>query len=79
MLIIYRLRDIIPRSRKALEFLQSTEYQEEVQQMATEARRKGVSGVPFTIINGRWAVSGGQTSETYAQASHPSFLCPFVS
>ena len=35
--------------------------------MAVEARKKGVTGVPFTIINGRWAVSGGQTAETYAQ------------
>ena len=35
--------------------------------MAMEARKKGVTGVPFTIINGRWAVSGGQTSEVYGQ------------
>ena len=53
--------------RQALEFLRSNEYQEEIRQMAEEARRKGVTGVPFTIINGRWAVSGGQASETYAQ------------
>lgn len=37
--------------------------------MAAEARRKGVTGVPFSIINGRWAVSGGQTAEVYGQVS----------
>ena len=40
---------------------------DEVEQNAMDARKKGVTGVPFTIINGRWAVSGGQSSEVYAQ------------
>ncbi|KAH9945368.1 thioredoxin-like protein [Epithele typhae] len=57
---------VMPKD-KALAFLKSDEYQEEIQQMAAEARKKGVTGVPFTIINGRWAVSGGQSAETYAQ------------
>ncbi|KAI0635810.1 thioredoxin-like protein [Trametes polyzona] len=52
---------------QALEFLKSDEYREEVEHMANEARKKGVTGVPFTIINGRWAVSGGQTSDVYTQ------------
>ncbi|KAM5531011.1 hypothetical protein V8D89_015338 [Ganoderma adspersum] len=52
---------------KAIEFLTSDECQDEVESMAAEARRKGVTGVPFSIINGRWAVSGGQTAEVYGQ------------
>ncbi|OSD06458.1 thioredoxin-like protein [Trametes coccinea BRFM310] len=52
---------------QAIEFLKSDEYRAEVEQMANEARKKGVTGVPFTIINGRWAVSGGQTADVYTQ------------
>lgn len=37
--------------------------------MMTEARRKGVNGVPFVVIDGKWAVSGGQTAEVYTQVS----------
>jgi hypothetical protein len=33
----------------------------------SEVRRKGVHGVPFVIIDGKWAVSGGQTAEVYSQ------------
>lgn len=35
--------------------------------MMTEARKKGISGVPFVIIDGKWAVSGGQTADVYTQ------------
>ncbi|KAI0661620.1 thioredoxin-like protein [Cubamyces menziesii] len=52
---------------EAVEFFKSDEYRAEIEQMANEARKKGVSGVPFTIINGRWAVSGGQTADVYTQ------------
>ncbi|KAI0714305.1 thioredoxin-like protein [Cerioporus squamosus] len=48
-------------------FLDSDEFKQEVEHNAMDARKKGVTGVPFTIVNGRWAVSGGQTSEVYAQ------------
>ncbi|TBU32638.1 thioredoxin-like protein [Dichomitus squalens] len=57
----------ITSKSEAIEFLTSDEYQEEVETMAAEARKKGVTGVPFTVINGRWAVSGGQTSEVFGQ------------
>ncbi|RPD59992.1 thioredoxin-like protein [Lentinus tigrinus ALCF2SS1-7] len=57
----------IMSKEKTAEFLDSDEFQEEVEHNATDARKKGVTGVPFTIINGRWAVSGGQSSEVYAQ------------
>ncbi|KAI0787780.1 thioredoxin-like protein [Fomes fomentarius] len=52
---------------EAIEYLKSPEHGAEVEQMAMDARKKGVTGVPFTIINGKWAVSGGQSAEVYAQ------------
>ena len=35
--------------------------------MMVDVRKKGVTGVPFVVIDGRWAVSGGQSAETYVQ------------
>ena len=67
MIVLSRARMTPYASTQVPDFLDSPELQEEVEQMAMDARKKGVTGVPFTIINGRWAVSGGQTSETYAQ------------
>ncbi|KAI0806003.1 thioredoxin-like protein [Irpex lacteus] len=52
---------------EAVKFLESDELLEEVETMMTDARRKGVNGVPFVVIDGKWAVSGGQTAEVYAQ------------
>ncbi|KZT73619.1 thioredoxin-like protein [Daedalea quercina L-15889] len=52
---------------EAAQFLESDECREEVLNMMAEARKKGVTGVPFTIIDGRWAVIGGQTAEVYIQ------------
>ena len=39
-----------------------------------EARAKGVTGVPFTIIDGRWAVSGGQPAPVFVQVSFRPFF-----
>ncbi|KAI0775313.1 thioredoxin-like protein [Trametes elegans] len=58
--------DVLPKDQ-AVAFLKSDEYHAHVEQLAVEARKRGVTGVPFTVINGRWAVSGGQTSDVYAQ------------
>ncbi|KAH9930029.1 thioredoxin-like protein [Fomitopsis serialis] len=52
---------------EAVNFLESDDCREEVVNMMSEARKKGVTGVPFTIIDGRWAVIGGQTAEVYIQ------------
>lgn len=37
--------------------------------MMQEARINGVTGVPFTVIDGKWAVSGGQSADVYVQVS----------
>ncbi|THH21290.1 hypothetical protein EW146_g234 [Bondarzewia mesenterica] len=53
--------------KEAAEFLKGVECLAEVEQQVTEARAKGVTGVPFTIIDGKWAVSGGQTADVFVK------------
>jgi predicted DsbA family dithiol-disulfide isomerase len=62
--------------QEAIEFLKGDELKEEVLQMADAAKEKGVKGVPLTIIDGKWALSGGQKAETFVQVGHASVL-PF--
>ena len=62
-----RSTKLLSRSLQALEFLKSDEYLTEVEKQMVEVRRKGVTGVPFVVIDGKWAVSGGQSAETYVQ------------
>ncbi len=54
-------------NRQAVKFLESEECLVEVEQMMFDVRKKGVTGVSFVVIDGRWAVSGGQSAETYVQ------------
>jgi hypothetical protein len=42
--------------------------------MANEARSHGISGVPVTIIDGKWAVKGSQRSDAYIQVG--AFVFP---
>lgn len=41
--------------------------------MCKDARSKGIKGVPVIIIDGKWAISGGQSSDVFIQVSY-SFL-----
>ncbi|KAH9481482.1 hypothetical protein JR316_0006009 [Psilocybe cubensis] len=52
---------------EAIKFLESDELEKEVDSMTNEARSKGITGVPMTIIDGKWAVSGGQSSDVFVQ------------
>ncbi|KAF5371845.1 hypothetical protein D9615_009544 [Tricholomella constricta] len=52
---------------EAIKFLESEELEKEVNQMCEKARTIGITGVPMTIIDGRWAVSGGQSSDVFVQ------------
>jgi len=52
---------------EAVRFLKSKELEKEVDQMCDKARSVGISGVPMTIIDGRWAVKGGQSSDVFVQ------------
>ena len=42
--------------------------------MCSAARSKGITGVPMTIIDGKWAVSGGQSSEVFIQVKKMELL-----
>jgi predicted DsbA family dithiol-disulfide isomerase len=55
--------------QQAIEFLKGDELKEEVIKMAEDAKLNGVKGVPITIIEGKWALSGGQKAEVFVQAS----------
>ncbi|KAF9533767.1 thioredoxin-like protein [Crepidotus variabilis] len=52
---------------QAIAFLNSNELEAEVHAMCKEARTNGVSAVPMVIIDGKWAVKGGQSSDVFVQ------------
>jgi predicted DsbA family dithiol-disulfide isomerase len=63
---------LTPFSEQAVAFLESDELEKEVNSMCDEARSKGITGVPMTIIDGKWAVSGGQSSDVFIQVHNLS-------
>lgn len=48
--------------------LTSTDYKDEVNAQIDEARKVGVQGVPFFVINRKYGVSGAQQTEYFIQA-----------
>lgn len=50
---------------EALDFLSSNDLKAEVQRMAAIAQQSGVTGVPFVLLDGKWAISGSQTEDVY--------------
>jgi len=52
---------------QAITFLESNELEEEVNLMCEEVRKKGINSVPLIIIDGKWAVKGGQSSDVFVQ------------
>jgi predicted DsbA family dithiol-disulfide isomerase len=57
---------------KAVSFLKSDEMEQEINEMCEKARDMGIKGVPLTIIDGKWALSGGQSSDVFVQVCLPS-------
>ncbi|MFD1927644.1 DsbA family protein [Sporosarcina siberiensis] len=53
---------------RANEMLESDEFAEDVKADISEARQVGVQGVPFFVINRKYAISGAQPAETFADA-----------
>ncbi|GAA6058725.1 hypothetical protein JCM10212_003413 [Sporobolomyces blumeae] len=51
----------------ALKFLESDELKQEVQDGIRKAQLRGISGVPFTIINDKLAISGAQEEDTFLE------------
>ncbi|GAA5949621.1 hypothetical protein JCM3765_002727 [Sporobolomyces pararoseus] len=52
---------------EALAFLKSDELSKEVQEGIRKAQLRGISGVPFTIINDKLAISGAQEEDTFLE------------
>ncbi|WP_153723181.1 DsbA family oxidoreductase [Sporosarcina cascadiensis] len=48
--------------------LRSDDFKDEVQTDIEEARQIGVQGVPFFVINRKYAISGAQSAETFAES-----------
>jgi predicted DsbA family dithiol-disulfide isomerase len=59
---------------KAVNFLKSDELNQEINEMCEKARDMGIKGVPLTIIDGKWALSGGQSSDVFVQVCLPSII-----
>lgn len=53
---------------EALRTLSSEEFEYKVNQDILEGRNNGVSGVPFFILNGKYAISGAQPSQVFEEA-----------
>lgn len=53
---------------EARAFLAGGEGRDEVLRGQEEARELGISGVPFFVIDGRWAISGAQPVEAFLRA-----------
>jgi predicted DsbA family dithiol-disulfide isomerase len=55
-----------PARAKAI--AESDEFADEVRARENHWRRMGVSGVPFIVINDKYAIEGGQPPEAFEQA-----------
>lgn len=53
---------------KAEEILRSEAYDYQVNQDIMDAKNMGISGVPFFVLNNKYAVSGAQPSEVFEEA-----------
>ncbi|KAG7451087.1 thioredoxin-like protein [Guyanagaster necrorhizus] len=58
--------NIMPKEQ-AIEFLLSDELEDEVNKLCEEAKTRGLNGVPAIIIDGRWQINGGQSSEVFVR------------
>lgn len=58
---------------EAQKALTSEEFDYEINQDILEARNNGVSGVPFFVLNGKYAVSGAQPVELFENALQQTY------
>ncbi|KAJ2724118.1 hypothetical protein GGI07_002153 [Coemansia sp. Benny D115] len=59
--------------QKTKEYLESDDGIDSVKQKIKSMQRLGISGVPFYIINNRYAISGAEAPETFIQAFEKAF------
>jgi predicted DsbA family dithiol-disulfide isomerase len=55
------------------EMLKGNTFANEVHQDIEQAQQIGVRGVPFFVLNQKYAISGAQESETFLQALHKAY------
>ncbi|GAA5087679.1 DsbA family oxidoreductase [Chryseobacterium ginsengisoli] len=60
-------------NEEAKNILTSEEFDYDINQDILEARNNGVTGVPFFILNGKYAVSGAQPVELFANALQQTY------
>lgn len=58
---------------EALQTLNSDQFENEVNQDISEAKNNGVTGVPFFVLDGKYAVSGAQPIESFEQALQQTY------
>ncbi|MFC3157619.1 Predicted dithiol-disulfide isomerase, DsbA family [Chryseobacterium arachidis] len=58
---------------EAKQVLMSEEFSSDVNQDILEAKNNGITGVPFFILNGKYAVSGAQPVELFASALQQTY------
>ncbi|KAG8896865.1 hypothetical protein FRC00_005163 [Tulasnella sp. 408] len=64
-------------AERAIAFLTSDQLQDEVEQEIALARQKGITGVPFAVINDKYAVCGGLPKEKYLDQDEAQFIHGF--
>ncbi|KAG8968153.1 hypothetical protein FRC03_008506 [Tulasnella sp. 419] len=58
---------------ETLSFLSSDALKREILLSIKEAQKNGITGVPFTVINSKYAVSGAQKAEVFEEVCH--YVC----
>ena len=60
---------IFANEEEAHQWVDGTELYEEVKARSANVQQKGITGVPFTVIDRKWALNGCQAPEVYLKAS----------
>jgi len=60
---------------EAVTFLNSNDLEADVYQLCSKARTMGITGVPVIIIDGKWAIKGGHSSEVFVQIFQKLAIC----
>lgn len=62
-------RALFPDEPTALAWLESGALRQDVITAARRSREQGIKGIPFVVINGKFAICGAQKEEAYLEVS----------
>lgn len=65
--------DLFPSEQEAKTWLEGDECDEEVRKSYGAAQRMGVTGVPFFIVDNKYAISGAVGEDAFIEVSQSSF------